>query len=184
MPGTCLGKLARRGRCRFIVAAFRPADRGTARCFGTLRPLPPTFSQPHPGAMPHDHTAAPCFRARRAPPCSPRRVTSRAARAAMGPAGNEVGRGQRRTGTRSWARSSPSASSTTTSRMPGWTWQIHWNQSAADTLTTMASPASAAVGVGGIFTQVVFAGQKLPGEDDRGAGGHRGNAGLRPRPPG
>lgn len=37
---------------------------------------------------------------------------------------------------------------------------LHWNQSAADTLTTMAS--GVPVGVGGIFTQVVFAGQKLP----------------------
>jgi len=37
---------------------------------------------------------------------------------------------------------------------------VHWNQSAADTLTTMASGMN--VGVGGIFTQVVFAGQKLP----------------------
>ncbi len=37
---------------------------------------------------------------------------------------------------------------------------IHWNQSAADTLTTMASGIN--VGVGGIFTQVVFSGQKLP----------------------
>jgi NitT/TauT family transport system substrate-binding protein len=37
---------------------------------------------------------------------------------------------------------------------------IHWNQSAADTLTTMASGIN--VGVGGIFTQVVFCGQKLP----------------------
>ena len=37
---------------------------------------------------------------------------------------------------------------------------IHWNQSAADTLTTMAS--GVPVGVGGIFTQVVFSGQNLP----------------------
>ncbi len=37
---------------------------------------------------------------------------------------------------------------------------LHWNQSAADTLTTMAS--GVPVGVGGIFTQVVFGGQKLP----------------------
>ncbi len=37
---------------------------------------------------------------------------------------------------------------------------IHWNQSAADTLTTMAS--GVPVGVGGIFTQVVFSGQHLP----------------------
>ena len=37
---------------------------------------------------------------------------------------------------------------------------IHWNQSAADTLTTMASGIN--VGVGGIFTQVVFSGQNLP----------------------
>ncbi|GAC1341888.1 MAG: hypothetical protein NVSMB18_14900 [Acetobacteraceae bacterium] len=37
---------------------------------------------------------------------------------------------------------------------------LHWNQSAADTLTTMAS--GVPVGVGGIFSQVVFAGQKLP----------------------
>ena len=37
---------------------------------------------------------------------------------------------------------------------------IHWNQSAADTLTTMASGVN--VGVGGIFTQVVFSGQGLP----------------------
>ncbi|MGI4941969.1 MAG: ABC transporter substrate-binding protein, partial [Janthinobacterium lividum] len=37
---------------------------------------------------------------------------------------------------------------------------IHWNQSAADTLTTMASGIN--VGVGGIFTQVVFSGQGLP----------------------
>jgi ABC-type nitrate/sulfonate/bicarbonate transport system substrate-binding protein len=37
---------------------------------------------------------------------------------------------------------------------------IHWNQSAADTLTSMASGIN--VGVGGIFTQVVFSGQKLP----------------------
>lgn len=37
---------------------------------------------------------------------------------------------------------------------------LHWNQSAADTLTTMAS--GVPVGVGGIFTQVVFGGQHLP----------------------
>ncbi len=37
---------------------------------------------------------------------------------------------------------------------------IHWNQSAADTLTTMAS--GIPVGVGGIFTQVVFSGQNMP----------------------
>lgn len=37
---------------------------------------------------------------------------------------------------------------------------LHWNQSAADTLTTMAS--GIPVGVGGIFTQVVLSGQKLP----------------------
>ena len=37
---------------------------------------------------------------------------------------------------------------------------LHWNQSAADTLTMMAS--GVPVGVGGIFTQVVFGGQKLP----------------------
>jgi len=37
---------------------------------------------------------------------------------------------------------------------------LHYNQSAADTLTTMA--AGIPVGVGGIFTQVVLAGQGLP----------------------
>ncbi len=37
---------------------------------------------------------------------------------------------------------------------------LHWNQSAADTLTMMAG--GVPVGVGGIFTQVVFSGQKLP----------------------
>jgi NitT/TauT family transport system substrate-binding protein len=37
---------------------------------------------------------------------------------------------------------------------------IHWNQSAADTLTTMASGLN--VGVGGVFQEVVFSGQKLP----------------------
>jgi ABC-type nitrate/sulfonate/bicarbonate transport system substrate-binding protein len=38
---------------------------------------------------------------------------------------------------------------------------IHWNQSAADTLTVMAG-GSQYLGVGGAFTQVVFSGQKLP----------------------
>lgn len=38
---------------------------------------------------------------------------------------------------------------------------IHWNQSAADTLTVMAG-GSQAIGVGGVFTQIVFCGQKLP----------------------
>ena len=38
---------------------------------------------------------------------------------------------------------------------------IHWNQSAADTLTVMAG-GSQYIGVGGAFTQIVFSGQKLP----------------------
>jgi ABC-type nitrate/sulfonate/bicarbonate transport system substrate-binding protein len=38
---------------------------------------------------------------------------------------------------------------------------IHWNQSAADTLTVMAG-GSQYLGVGGAFTQIVFSGQKLP----------------------
>ncbi|SDD64363.1 ABC transporter substrate-binding protein [Belnapia rosea] len=38
---------------------------------------------------------------------------------------------------------------------------IRWTQSAADTLTIMGG-GSAAIGVGGSFTQVVFGGQKLP----------------------
>lgn len=36
----------------------------------------------------------------------------------------------------------------------------HWNQSAADTLTAMAS--GIGVGIGGIFTQVVFSSQSIP----------------------
>src|SRR5580704_7154733 len=43
----------------------------------------------------------------------------------------------------------------------GLTVTIHWNQSAADTLTVMAG-GSQPVGVGGAFTQIVFSGQKLP----------------------
>jgi NitT/TauT family transport system substrate-binding protein len=43
----------------------------------------------------------------------------------------------------------------------GLTVKIHWNQSAADTLTVMAG-GNQYLGVGGAFTQIVFSGQKLP----------------------
>src|ERR1700738_428200 len=43
----------------------------------------------------------------------------------------------------------------------GLTVTIHWNQSAADTLTVMAG-GSQPIGVGGAFPPIVFRGQQLP----------------------